>query len=68
MNLIKIIKKFLFIQNITASIFAKIPPYLEFTVGKYELSKKHFILQLMIKLLVHILNLGCLLEVLLILQ
>lgn len=40
MNLIKIIKKFLFIQNITASIVAKIPPYLEFTVGKYLAIKK----------------------------
>lgn len=40
MNLIKIIKKFLFIQNITASIVAKIPPYLEFTVGKYGAIKK----------------------------
>ena len=40
MNLIKIIKKFLFIQNITASIIAKIPPYLEFTVGKYLAIKK----------------------------
>jgi hypothetical protein len=40
MNLIKIIKKFLFIQNITASLVAKIPPYLEFTVGKYQAIKK----------------------------
>jgi predicted O-methyltransferase YrrM len=40
MNLIKIIKKFLFIQNITASIIAKFPPYLEFTVGKYLAIKK----------------------------
>ena len=40
MNLIKIIKKFIFIQNITASIVAKIPPYLEFTVGKYLAIKK----------------------------
>ena len=40
MNLIKIIKKFLFIQNITASIVARIPPYLEFTVGKYLAIKK----------------------------
>tara|TARA_B100001057_G_scaffold414302_1_gene431344 strand:- start:1231 stop:1938 length:708 start_codon:yes stop_codon:yes gene_type:complete len=40
MNLIKLIKKFLFIQNITASIIARIPPYLEFTVGKYLAIKK----------------------------
>lgn len=40
MNLIKIIKKFLFIQNIVASIVAKFPPYLEFTVGKYIAIKK----------------------------
>ena len=40
MNLIKIIKKFLFIQNIVASIVAKFPPYLEFTVGKYLAIKK----------------------------
>ncbi len=40
MNLLKIIKKFLFIQNITASIVAKFPPYLEFTLGKYLAIKK----------------------------
>ena len=40
MSLLKIIKKFLFIQNITASLIAKIPPYLEFTVGKYLAIKK----------------------------
>ena len=40
MNLIKFIKKYLFIQNITASIVAIIPPYLEFTVGKYMAIKK----------------------------
>ena len=40
MNLIKIIKKFLLIQNITSSIVAKIPPYLEFTLGKYSAIKK----------------------------
>ena len=40
MNLIKIIKKFLFIQNIVASIVSKIPPYLEFTIGKYSAIKK----------------------------
>ena len=40
MNLLKIIKKFLFIQNIAATIVAKIPPYLEFTVGKYLAIKK----------------------------
>ena len=40
MNLIKIIKKYLFIQNITASIVAKIPTYLEFTLGKYFAIKK----------------------------
>ena len=40
MNLLKIIKKFLFIQNITAALLARIPPYLEFTVGKYLAIKK----------------------------
>ena len=40
MNLLKIIKKFLFIQNLTSSIVARIPPYLEFTVGKYSAIKK----------------------------
>ncbi len=40
MNLIKFIKKFLFIQNVVSSIVARIPPYLEFTVGKYLAIKK----------------------------
>ena len=40
MNLLKILKKFLFIQNITASFFSLIPPYLEFTIGKYKAIKK----------------------------
>ena len=40
MNLKKIIKKYLFIQNLVASIVAKIPPYLEFTIGKYLAIKK----------------------------
>ena len=40
MNLLKILKKFLFIQNIIASFFSVIPPYLEFTIGKYQAIKK----------------------------
>ena len=40
MNLIKLIKKFLIIQNMVSWIVAKIPPYLEFTVGKYLAIKK----------------------------
>ena len=40
MNLLKIIKKNLFIQNFVASIVSLIPPYLEFSVGKYQAIKK----------------------------
>ena len=40
MNLLKIIKNNLFIQNFVASLFSFIPPYLEFTVAKYQAIKK----------------------------
>ena len=40
MNLLNIIKNNLFIQNIIASIISIIPPYLEFSVGKYFAIKK----------------------------
>ncbi len=40
MNLLEILKKFLFIQNVIASIFSLISPYLEFTIGKYKAIKK----------------------------
>ena len=40
MNLLKIIKNNLFIQNFAASLFSFIPPYLEFTVAKYQAIKK----------------------------
>jgi hypothetical protein len=40
MNLLKLIKNNLFIQNFVASIVALIPPYLEFTLGKYTAIKK----------------------------
>ncbi len=40
MSLLKLLKKFLFIQNFAASIIASIPPYLEFTLGKYSAIKK----------------------------
>ena len=40
MNLLKLLKKFLFIQNIFASFVSIIPTYLEFTVGKYLAIKK----------------------------
>ena len=40
MNLLKIIKKNLFIQNFVASLVSLIPPYLEFSVGKYQAIKK----------------------------
>ncbi len=40
MNLLKLLKKFLFIQNLVASFFSIISPYLEFTVGKYQAIKK----------------------------
>ena len=40
MSLLKLLKKFLFIQNFTASFVANISPYLEFTLGKYSAIKK----------------------------
>ena len=40
MNLLKIIKNNLFIQNFVASLFSFIPPYLEFTLAKYQAIKK----------------------------
>ena len=40
MNLLKLIKKNLFIQNFVASIVSLVPAYLEFTVGKYLAIKK----------------------------
>jgi len=40
MNLLKIIKNNLFIQNLVASLVSIIPPYLEFSVGKYTAIKK----------------------------
>jgi hypothetical protein len=40
MNLLNFIKKNLFIQNFVASVIAFIPPYLEFSVAKYQAIKK----------------------------
>ena len=40
MNLLKLIKKNLLIQNFVANIVALVPAYLEFTVGKYLAIKK----------------------------
>ena len=40
MNLLKIIKKFLFIQNFFAWLVSKFPAYLEFSLGKYLGIKK----------------------------
>ena len=40
MDLLKIIKNNLFIQNFVASVIAFIPPYLEFSVAKYQAIKK----------------------------
>ena len=40
MNLLKIIKNNLFIQNFFSTIVSKFPPYLEFTIGKYTAIKK----------------------------
>ena len=40
MNLLKIIKNNLFIQNLVASLVSAIPPYLEFSIGKYLAIKK----------------------------
>ena len=42
MNLFKLIKNNLFIQNFAASIISLFPPYLEFTIGKYLAIKKAF--------------------------
>ena len=40
MNLLKIIKRFLFIQNFFATLVSKFPAYLEFSLGKYLGIKK----------------------------
>ena len=40
MNLLRLIKNNLFIQNLVASIVSLIPPYLEFGVAKYQAIKK----------------------------
>ena len=40
MSLLKIIKNNLFIQNFVASLVSFIPPYLEFSVAKYQAIKK----------------------------
>ena len=40
MNLLKLIKNNLFIQNFVASIVSLVPPYFEFTVTKYLAIKK----------------------------
>ena len=40
MSLLNLIKKNLFIQNFFATIVSKIPPYLEFSIGKYTAIKK----------------------------
>ena len=40
MNLLKIIKNNLFIQNFVATVVSLIPPYLEFSVAKYQAIKK----------------------------
>ena len=40
MNLLKIIKNNLFIQNFIASLVSFIPPYLEFSIAKYQAIKK----------------------------
>ena len=42
MNLLKLIKNNLFIQNFVASIVSLIPSYFEFSVGKYLAIKKAF--------------------------
>ena len=58
MNLLKLLKKFLFIQNIFASFVSIIPTYLEFTVGKYLAIKKQCSLPRMTKHLDRTLNLS----------
>ena len=40
MNLLNFIKKNLFIQNIVSKLFSHFPPYLEFTLGKYQAIRK----------------------------
>ena len=40
MNLLNILKKFLFIQNFVSSLIASLHPYLDLTVGKYQAIKK----------------------------
>jgi len=42
MDLLKFIKKNLFIQNFAASIFSLLPPYLENSIAKYSAIKKAF--------------------------
>ena len=42
MNLLKIIKNNLFIQNFVATIVSFIPPYLENSLAKYQALKKAF--------------------------
>ena len=42
MDLLKFIKKNLFIQNFVASIFSLLPPYLENSIAKYSAIKKAF--------------------------
>ena len=44
MDLLKFIKKNLFIQNFVASIFSLLPPYLENSIAKYSAIKKAFYL------------------------
>ena len=44
MDLLKFIKKNLFIQNFVASIFSLLPPYLENSIAKYSAIKKSFYL------------------------
>ncbi len=56
MNLLKIIKNNLFIQNIVGSIVSLIPAYLEFTVAKYQAIKKAMYIT------AHDETLGCYLE------
>ena len=42
MNLLKLIKNNLFIQNLVGSVVSFIPAYLEFSVAKYQAIKKAF--------------------------
>ena len=43
MKLLNIIKNNLFIQNFFGSLVSLVPPYLEFSIGKYLGIKKLFI-------------------------